>query len=59
MNFVREVSDRVVFMANGKIQEIGPPEQIFDAPQVQRTREFTSKIARGSQIDSIVSSPEI
>lgn len=59
MNFVREVSDRVAFMANGKIQEIGPPEQIFDAPQIQRTREFTSKIARVSHPDSFVSSAEI
>jgi polar amino acid transport system ATP-binding protein len=46
MGFVREVSDRVVFMADGRIQEVGPAKQIFDAPQVQRTREFTSRIAR-------------
>jgi polar amino acid transport system ATP-binding protein len=46
MNFVREVSDRVVFMADGHIQEIGPPEQIFDNPQMQRTREFTGMISR-------------
>ncbi|WP_026160271.1 amino acid ABC transporter ATP-binding protein [Rhizobium acaciae] len=59
MNFVREVSDRVVFMANGEIQEIGRPEQIFDAPQVQRTREFTSRIARVSDTDSIATSVEI
>jgi polar amino acid transport system ATP-binding protein len=59
MNFVREVSDRVAFMANGKIQEIGPPKQIFDAPQVQRTREFTSKIARTTQAVPIATSLEI
>jgi polar amino acid transport system ATP-binding protein len=59
MNFVREVSDRVVFMANGRIQEIGPPAQIFDAPQIQRTREFTSKIARTSQAVPIATSLEI
>ena len=46
MNFVRDVSHRVAFMANGRIQEIGPPEQIFDAPLMERTREFTGKIAR-------------
>jgi polar amino acid transport system ATP-binding protein len=46
-------------MANGKIQEIGPPEQIFDAPRVQRTREFTSKIARVSHADPVATSLEI
>ena len=33
MNFAREVSDRVIFMADGVIQEEGTPEQIFNNPQ--------------------------
>ena len=46
MSFVRDVSDRVAFMAEGKVQEIGPPAQIFDAPTVTRTRDFVGKISR-------------
>jgi polar amino acid transport system ATP-binding protein len=44
MGFAREVSDRVVFMENGNIVEAGAPEQMFDRPQFDRTREFLSKI---------------
>lgn len=46
MAFVREVSNRVVFMADGKVQEAGPPAQIFDAPQMPRTQAFVSRIMR-------------
>ena len=44
MGFVREVSSRVVFMDGGLIQEIGPPAQIFDTPQMLRTKAFVSRI---------------
>jgi glutamine transport system ATP-binding protein len=44
MGFAREVADRVVFMDNGVVVEQGPPKQIFDAPQHERTRAFLSKI---------------
>ena len=40
MNFAREVSDRVIFMADGVIQEDGTPEQIFNNPQNDRTKAF-------------------
>ena len=40
MGFAREVSDRVIFMADGVIVEDGPPEQVFDAPKEARTRDF-------------------
>lgn len=40
MNFAREVADRVIFMDNGEITESGTPEQIFDHPQQERTRNF-------------------
>ncbi|MFY8151752.1 MAG: amino acid ABC transporter ATP-binding protein, partial [Hyphomicrobiales bacterium] len=36
MGFVREVASKVVFMADGKVVEVGPPQQIFDAPQTER-----------------------
>ena len=40
MNFAREVSDRVIFMSDGVIQEQGTPEQIFNNPQNDRTKAF-------------------
>lgn len=40
MGFAREVSDRVVFMDKGVIAEEGSPEQIFNSPKHERTREF-------------------
>ena len=46
MNFVREVSHRVAFMAEGRIQEVGTPDEIFDRPTVRRTRDFLSRIPR-------------
>lgn len=46
MSFVREVSSKVVFMAGGHVVETGAPQQIFDAPQEPRTREFVGKILR-------------
>jgi len=46
MGFVREVSSKVIFMADGRIVETGSAEQLFDAPYEPRTREFVSKILR-------------
>jgi len=46
MGFVREVSSKVVFMADGHVIEIGEPRQIFDEPREARTREFVGKILR-------------
>jgi polar amino acid transport system ATP-binding protein len=46
MGFVREVSARVAFMADGRVVEVGPPRQIFDTPEEARTREFVSRILR-------------
>ena len=40
MSFAREVSDHVVFLHQGVIEEQGPPQQIFDAPQSQRLQQF-------------------
>jgi polar amino acid transport system ATP-binding protein len=44
MGFAKEVADRVIFMADGIIQEQGTPEQIFDHPQNARTQDFLSKV---------------
>ena len=44
MGFAREVCDKVVFMADGRIVEEGKPKDIFDNPQNERTKEFLSKI---------------
>ena len=44
MGFAREMADRVVFMADGKIVEEGAPEKIFSAPEQARTREFLAKV---------------
>ena len=43
MGFAKEVADRVVFMDKGVIEEEGPPEQIFNNPKTERTREFLKR----------------
>ena len=43
MNFAREVSDRVIFMDKGVIAEQGSPEQIFENPKEERTKEFLKR----------------
>lgn len=44
MGFAKEVSDRVVFMDKGVIAEEGRPEDIFNAPKEQRTKEFLKRV---------------
>ena len=44
MGFAKEVGDRVIFMADGKIVEENTPEEFFANPQEERTKEFLSKI---------------
>ena len=44
MAFVREVSDRVIMMDDGKVVEIGTPDEIFTAAKTQRCHDFISKI---------------
>ena len=43
MGFANEVADRVVFMDNGVIEEEGSPEEIFNNPKKERTREFLKR----------------
>ena len=44
MGFAREVATRVLFMDGGKIQEEGPPEKVFGAPENDRLKDFLSKV---------------
>ena len=44
MGFAREVGNRVLFMADGKLLEEGSPEEIFDRPQHHRLQDFLSKV---------------
>jgi polar amino acid transport system ATP-binding protein len=44
MGFAREISDRVCFFFDGKIEEQGTPEQIFGDPQKERTQQFLSAV---------------
>ena len=44
MGFAREVADRVVFMADGQIVEVGTPQHFFENPQEDRTKLFLSQI---------------
>ena len=44
MRFAREVSDRCLFIAEGKVLEDAPPEEFFDHPKHPRLKEFLSKV---------------
>ncbi|NTU59818.1 MAG: amino acid ABC transporter ATP-binding protein [Deltaproteobacteria bacterium] len=44
MGFAREVADRVVFMDEGEILEVGPPQHFFESPEHPRTQKFLSQI---------------
>ncbi|MDN5907624.1 MAG: glutamine ABC transporter ATP-binding protein GlnQ, partial [Staphylococcus equorum] len=42
--FARDVSDKVVFMADGVIVESGTPEEVFAHQQHERTKNFLSRV---------------
>jgi general L-amino acid transport system ATP-binding protein len=44
MGFARAVADRMVFMADGEVVEVGTPEHFFENPQEERTKLFLSQI---------------
>ena len=44
MNFARKVSDRVIFMHQGRVHEQGPPERLFADPQTAELRQFLSSL---------------
>ena len=44
MGFAREVADRVIFMAEGKIIEDRPTDEFFDNPQDERAENFINQV---------------
>lgn len=46
MSFAKEVSNKVVFMADGIIEEQGTPDQIFNHPQKEKTKAFLARVIR-------------
>jgi ABC-type polar amino acid transport system ATPase subunit len=44
MGFARAVADRMVFMADGEIVEVGTPDHFFEDPQEERTKQFLAQI---------------
>lgn len=44
MEFARNVADKVIFMADGVIEEMGTPEQVFERPKSPKTKAFLSKV---------------
>ena len=48
MGFARAISDRVCFFNEGKIFEQGPPDQLFDNPKNERTKQFLHAVLDAS-----------
>ena len=46
MSFAKEVADRVIFMDDGRVCEVGTPSQIFNHPKNERTKTFLARITR-------------
>lgn len=44
MGFARDICNQIVFMAEGRIVEVAPPEQFFTAPKTERAKDFLSKV---------------
>ncbi|WP_411709790.1 ABC transporter ATP-binding protein [Albidovulum salinarum] len=45
MKFAREVADHVIYFANGRIEEEGPPDQVFGAPRSERLKQFLKSVS--------------
>lgn len=54
MNFVRNVSNRVIFLDKGHIVEDGTPKEVFEHPKNKRTKEFLAKMNLMGQPDYII-----
>jgi polar amino acid transport system ATP-binding protein len=52
MQFAREAADRVYYMEDGVFIEVGPPEQVIDHPQDDRTRTFLSRFLASGQVSA-------
>ncbi|MGE0726168.1 MAG: histidine/lysine/arginine/ornithine ABC transporter ATP-binding protein, partial [Alphaproteobacteria bacterium] len=44
LGFAREVSDRVIFLHDGRIEEEGPPDQVFGDARSERCRQFLARL---------------
>lgn len=52
MQFAKDVSDRVIFMDKGVIAEQGNPDELFEHPKQERTRQFLSRFASSRQMEA-------
>ena len=46
IDFARNVADKIVFMADGRIVESGTPEEVIDNPKNERTKLFLNKLSK-------------
>jgi len=44
MGFARKVSDRLIFMHQGRVHEMGPPDELFSNPQTPELKQFLSSL---------------
>ena len=54
MQFAREISTNVIFMADGNIVEQGPPSKIFVQPEHERTRKFLKRVLPPPEIEYVI-----
>jgi polar amino acid transport system ATP-binding protein len=50
MGFAREISDRVCFLADGTVAEVGPPSQILSSPTDSRTQQFLQRVINAGRL---------
>jgi polar amino acid transport system ATP-binding protein len=50
MGFAKEVASQVCFLDKGQICENGPPEQVFENPREERTRQFLSRVVKSGRL---------
>jgi polar amino acid transport system ATP-binding protein len=55
MGFARDIADRVCFLDQGAILEDGPPAEIFEHPQMPRTRQFLDRVISAGRMGSAAS----
>jgi ABC-type histidine transport system ATPase subunit len=47
MRFARDVSDQIVFLHQGQIEEQGPPDKVFGSPDSERCKQFLASLSDG------------
>ncbi len=50
MGFAREVADRVGFLHEGRLLEVGPPEQVLEDPQQEQTKKFLRRLLEARRV---------